>query len=238
MKGVGMSGMDMLASVWIALGLASALWIALHETRFLPHQLWIMRLAWPLLALMIGPFGILLYVLAYRRPVMHHGEMVMWDRPPWLQALVATASSVGFGGTLMVATGFLITFFGMPLIPLEGPLFWLGAPMVLVMIANYVVTVLIAWPLFQTPMLAMFHGRPYRAALWQALPIVLVSMTSVSLAMFPGMWWLMMWNLPMMPKEENILWFGVMFFTVFLGFLISWPFNEVLIRRRLKGGLM
>lgn len=238
MKGPGLSGMDMLAALWVALGLASALWIAVHETKFLPNQMWIMRLAWPLLALTMGPFGILLYVLAYRRPVMDHGGMRMWDRPPWLQGLAATASSVGFGGVLMVATGFLVTLFGAPLFPLQGPLFWLGAPMVLIMIANYVVAVLVAWPLYQAPMLAMFHGRPYSEAIWPALPIVLISMTSVSLAMFPGMWWLMMWNLPMMPKEESILWFGVMFFTVFMGFLIAWPMNVLLVRRRQKGGLM
>lgn len=238
MKGPGLSGLDMLAAIWIALGLASALWIAVHETKLLPNQTWIMRLAWPLLALTMGPFGILLYVLAYRRPVMDHDGMRMWDRPPWLQGLVATASSVGFGGTLMVATGFIITLFGAPLIPLEGPLFWLGSPMVLIMIANYIVAVLIAWPLYQTPMLAMFHGRSYGEGLWPALPIVLISMSAVSLAMFPGMWWLMMWNLPMMPKEESILWFGVMYFTVFLGFLIAWPINILLVRHRQKGGLM
>jgi hypothetical protein len=238
MKGPGLSGMDMLAAIWVALGLASALWIAVHESKFLPDQMWIMRLAWPLLALTMGPFGILLYVLAYRRPVIEHDGMRMWDRPPWLQGMVATASSVGFGGTLMVATGFVITLFGAPLFPLQGPLFWLGAPMVLIMLANYVLAVLVAWPLYQAPMLAIFHGRPYSQALWRALPIVLISMSSVSLAMFPGMWWLMMWNLPMMPKEESILWFGVMFFTVFMGFLISWPFNVLLVRRRQKGGLM
>lgn len=123
MKGPGLAGMDMLASVWIALGLASASWIAFHEARFLPHQIWVMRLAWPLLALMIGPFGIPFYVLAYKRPILRHGRMTLWDRPLWLQGLVATASAVGFGGLVMVATGFLMTLVGLPLIPMSGPLF-------------------------------------------------------------------------------------------------------------------
>lgn len=240
MKGAGLAGMDMLGAIWIALGIASALWIAFHATKFLPQLNWIMRLAWPLLAFMLGPFGILFYVLAYRRPVMRHGEMTMWDRPLWLQGLVATASAVGFGGLIMVATGFVLTLFGLPLFPnsLPNGLFLIGTPMILVMIANYVVAVLISWPLFQTPMLAMFHGRSYGKALWPALPVVLLSMASVSLAMFPGMWWLMMWNLPMMPNEENIVWFGLMFFTVFMGFLISWPFNYLFVRSQRKSGLM
>lgn len=239
LKGPGASGLDMLASVWIALGLASALWIAFHQAKFLPGMHWVMRLAWPLLATMVGPFGIPAYVLAYNRPVMRQRMMTMWDRPLWIQGLVATASAVGFGGALMVATGYLMTLFGMPLIPnqLDG-LFWLGAPMVLVMIANYVVAVLVSWPLFQTPMIAMFHGLPYRDALPKALPIVLVSMASVSLAMFPGMWWLMMMNLEQMPDEESILWFGVMYATVFLGFLMSWPFNYAFVRAQRKSGLM
>ncbi len=238
-KGAGMGGMDIVAAAWVMLGMASALWIAVHEARFLPGQLWVMRLAWPMLALAFGPFGILFYRLAYSRPVIVEEKMTLWDRPLWLQGMVATASGVGFGGLLMVAAGWVTTFFGMPLFPAETPLFFLlGAPMILVMIINYVVAVLISWPLYQTPMLAGFHGRSYSEALPKALPVVMVSMASVSLAMFPGMWWLMMWNLPMMPSEESILWFGVMFFTVFMGFLIAWPFNYVMVRRQVKGGLM
>ena len=239
LKGPGAGPLDMLSSVWIALGIASAVWIAVHQAKFLPGLNWVMRLAWPLLAFMVGPFGIPAYVLAYRRPVIKHGEMTMRDRPLWLQGLAATASAVGFGGAIMVATGYLMTLFGLPLIPnqLDG-LFWLGAPMVLVMIANYVVAVLISWPLFQTPMIGMFHGLPYARALPKALPIVLVSMATVSLAMFPAMWWLMMMNLEMMPDEESILWFGVMFLTVFLGFLMSWPFNYAFVRAQRKSGLM
>lgn len=238
MKGVGAGPADMLAAVWIALGLASAGWIAFHEVKFLPHQNWIMRLAWPLLAMAVGPFGIPLYVLAYNRLIIQHDNMVMWDRPLWLQGMVATVSAVGFGGLLMVATGLVITLFGMPLIPARGPLFWLGAPMILVMIANYVVAVLVSWPMYQTPMLAMFYGITYREALPKALPMVLASMSAAALAMFPGMWWLMMSKFPMMPTEESILWYGTMFFTVFMAFLSAWPFNYLFIRLQRKSGLM
>jgi hypothetical protein len=237
-KGPGLAGIEMLAAVWSALGLASAAWVAFHEVRFLRGQQWVMRLAWPMLALVLGPVGILFYFLAYNRPVIRHGRMVMWDRPLWLQGLVATASAVGFGGPLMVATGYVLTQLGLPLIPATGPLFWLGSPMILVMIANYVVAVVISWLLFQTPMLAMFHGRSYTAMLPRALLIVVASMAAVSVLMFYSMCGLMMWNLPMMPTEEATMWFGIMFFTVFLGFLSAWPFNYVLVRKQVKSGMM
>lgn len=237
-KGVGLSGVDMMAAAWVVLGLASALWIAFHSAKFIPEQSWTLRLAWPLLALLIGPFGILPYYLAYNRPVIQQGEMTMWDRPLWLQGLVATVSAVGFGAAIMVTSGYISTLLGLPLFPAEGPLFLLGAPMILLMIINYVTAVLISWPLFQTPMLAMFYGISYRQALPKALPMVLISMTAAALAMNPAMWWLMMYNLPMMPTEESILWFGVMFFTSFLALLLAWPFNYGLVRAQRKSGLM
>ena len=237
-KGFAAGPMDMLAAVWLVLGIASALWIAFHETKFLPKQHWTMQLVWPLLAFMIGPFGIPFYWLAYSRPILKRGKMVVWDRPLWLQGMVATASAVGFGGLIMVTAGFVTTLFGMPLVPSRGPLFWVGTPMILVMIINYVTAVLISWLLYQTPMLAMFYGLPYRKALPKALPLVLISMAAAALAMNPGMWWMMMSKLPMMPTEESILWFGTMFFTVFLAFLSAWPFNYVFIRRQQKAGFM
>lgn len=237
-KGVGAGPMDMLATAWVLLGVASALWIAVHEGRFLPYQNWLMKLAWPLLALMVGPFGIPLYRMAYRRPIIRHGKMIMWDRPLWLQGLVATASAVGFGGMIMVTSGYLVTLFGMPLNPMQNLLFLLGTPMILVMIINYFVAVVVAWFLFQTPMMATMYRTTYRQALPKALPLVATSMLAAAVGMNPSMWWFMMSKIPMMPTEESILWLGTMFFTVFVAFLIAWPLNYYFIREQRKAGLM
>ncbi|MBZ0306227.1 MAG: hypothetical protein K8I82_09180, partial [Anaerolineae bacterium] len=122
MKSYGMGGADMVGAVWVAFGLASAGWIAVHSAKFLPFQNWLMRLAWFLFALMMGPFGIPIYYLAHNRPVIQHGRMVMIDRPLWLQGIVATVSAVGFGAAIMIATGYLTTFFGLPLIPNNTPM--------------------------------------------------------------------------------------------------------------------
>jgi hypothetical protein len=237
-KGFAAGPMDMLAAAWVLFGVASAIWIALHEAKFLPYQNWLMKLAWPLLALMIGPFGIPLYRLAYSRPLIKHGKMLMWDRPLWLQGLVATASAVGFGGLIMVTSGYLVTLFGMPLIPMRGDAFLLGTPMILVMIINFIVAVVVAWLVYQTPMMATMHKKPYREALPMAFPIVVTSMLAAAAGMNPGMWWFMMSKFPMMPTEESILWFGTMFFTVFLAFLAAWPLNYYFIRTQRKAGLM
>ncbi|MFW6070018.1 MAG: DUF4396 domain-containing protein [bacterium] len=237
-KGFAAGPLDMLATAWVLLGVASAVWIAIHETRFLPHQNWLMKLAWPLLALMIGPFGIPFYRLAYNRPIIKHGDMIMWDRPLWLQGLVATASAVGFGGLIMVTSGYLITLLGMPLIPMNNVAFLLGTPMILVMIINYVVAVVVAWLLYQTPMMAVMYDVSYQEALPKAFPLVAASMAAAAIGMNPSMWWFMMSKFPMMPSEESILWFGTMFVTVFLAFLIAWPLNYYFVREQRKAGLM
>lgn len=238
-KGVGASELDMLAAGWVILGLASALWILLHQARMLRGQMWVMKLAWPLLALMLGPFGILVYYLAYRWPVFRRGTMVMWDRPLWVQGMVATASAVGFGATLMIVTGYIATVLGLPLAPSRNPvLFVIGSPMVSIMIINYVVAVLVSWLLFQTPMLSHYYERPYIQTLPRSLPMVLLSMTAAAVGMNPSMWWLMMETIPMMPVEESILWFGVMFFTGFIAFLVAWPLNYLLVRLEGKSGMM
>ncbi len=239
-KGIGMSGIDMLAAAWVLFGMASAGWILFHQEKFLAHQNWVMKLAWPLLALMIGPFGILLYYLAYDRPVIHlPNGMLAWDRPLWLQGLVATVSAVGFGASIMIVTGFITTSLGMPLLPNSGAgVFLLGTPMIQVMIINYVVAVIVSWLVFQTPMMAMFYGLAYREALGKALPMVLLSMLAAAVGMNPSMWWFMMSKIPMMPTEELILWFGVMFFTAFVALLVAWPLNYLLVRQHRKSGLM
>lgn len=99
MKGPGAAGMDMLAAAWMLLGLASALWIAVHQARYQPGLHWVMRLAWPLWAIMAGPLGILTYWLAYRWPVLRHGEMNMWDRPLWPPAEAGGVGHHVGGGT-------------------------------------------------------------------------------------------------------------------------------------------
>jgi len=238
-KGIGMSGIDLIAAAWVALGIVSAVWILFHERTFLPYQNWIMQMAWPLMAMMVGPFGIPLYYLAYSRPIIKAGKMILWDRPLWLQGMVATVSAVGFGASIMIVSGWLVTFFGAPLIPNRGPLtFLFGTPMILIMVINYIVAVIVSWLLFQNPMLAMFYGLSYRDTLTKSLPLVLASMAAAALAMNPMMWAFMMWEIPMMPTEESILWFGVMFVTGFMAFLMAWPLNYWLIRVQRKSGLM
>ena len=61
-------------------------------------------------------------------------------------------------------------------------------------------------------------------------------MAAVSLGMMTGAWWLLMWKTPMMPVEDDILWFGLMWVASTAGFLVAWPLNYPMVRAKLKMG--
>lgn len=63
----------------------------------------------------------------------------------------------------MIVSGYIATTLDLSLFPNERSLFWLGAPMIIVMIINYVVAVVVSWPLFQTPMLSIVLWRIVRS---------------------------------------------------------------------------
>jgi hypothetical protein len=136
----------------------------------------------------------------------------------------------------MIATGFLLNYFGIPMFVLNGPLFWLGNAMTVLIAIVYVVAFLVSWLVFHIPMLKDTQALDTSAAAKKGAKIVAVSMTSVSVGMMGGMWVLMMLNLPMMPGDDNILWFGVMTFATLVGFVIAWPVNGLLVRKNLKPG--
>ncbi|WP_459191894.1 DUF4396 domain-containing protein [Halosimplex sp. J119] len=237
LQGAGMSPLDALSAVWAAFGLLGASFVFVHARRRLSRTNRWTRMVWPLLTLVLGPVGLALYWSAYRgREVIQTENGPRVVRPYWLRAATATAMGVGFAGTTMVATAFVLTYFGMPLAVFEGRLFALGSSMVLTMAVVYVVAFLVSWVVFHVPMIQDSMGMGRQDAARHGLLTVAVSMTSVSVGMMTMMYVLMMLNLPMMPGDDSILWYGVMAFSVLVGFLVAWPVNGLLVRRRIKPG--
>ncbi|WP_436926617.1 DUF4396 domain-containing protein [Halosimplex amylolyticum] len=237
LQGAGMSPLDALSAVWAAFGLLGASFVFVHARRRLSRTNRWTRMVWPLLTLVLGPVGLALYWSAYRgREVIQTEKGPRVVRPYWLRAATATAMGVGFAGTTMVATAFLLTYFGMPMVVFGGRLFALGSPMILQMAVVYVVAFLVSWVVFHIPMIADSAGLDRGSAARRGLFAVAVSMTSVSVGMMTMMYVLMMVNLPMMPGDDSILWYGVMAFSVLVGFAVAWPVNGLLVRRNVKTG--
>ncbi|WP_135366634.1 DUF4396 domain-containing protein [Halosimplex halophilum] len=236
-QGAGLSPLEVFAAIWAAFSLLGASFVFAHARQRLPEMNDWTTMVWPLLTLILGPFGLALYWLSYRgRQIIDTEQGPRVLRPYWLRAATATAMGVGFAASTMIATAFLLTYFGIPMFVLDGPLFWLGNAMTVLIAVVYVVAFLVSWLVFHIPMLTDSQDLDTSAAAKKGAKIVAVSMTSVSIGMMGGMWVLMMLELPMMPGDHNILWFGVMTFATLVGFVIAWPVNGLLVRKNLKPG--
>lgn len=240
---VALGPLEALGLVFISLGVGGFLFVLLHGHRLLPELSTTMRAAWAFTALLVPVLGVILYVAAHRRPRLSNPhDMPSWLRPPALQAATATAMGFGFGAPLMIATGWLFSYYGFPLFFGEwadGWEFVFGAGMPIMMAGMYIGAVLIAWPFVQTGMQAMMRGVSSRAVLWRALGVTVLSMAMVSLGMMTMSWFMMMERQPMMmPHEDELMWFVALWLASGIGFLVAWPLNWPLVRTRLKSGAM
>ncbi|MGI9091104.1 MAG: hypothetical protein ACR2GG_08380 [Gemmatimonadaceae bacterium] len=173
-----LSGLEGLTLAWLAFAIASAIWIAYHAGRRAPEIMPMMRAAWVLFALMLGPVALCWYIGSYnKRPMMRmkgpsrgdtqgaeHAKgagqgdqaptkmMMMWERPLWARVVSATVMMFAFDMMLMVIVIFMLAYIGFPIIQANGPLYWTGTSMFLMMVAMYVVALVIMLLVFHTPM--------------------------------------------------------------------------------------
>lgn len=228
----------LLLVVW---GIASALFVWVHATYTLSMVKMPIKIAWALTSLLVPVLGPILYINAYRKTFWLEGEKDWrWLRPHSLQSATATAMGFGYGAPLMIAIAFVLVWYGFPIFFPEGiadDFFWLGAGMPIMMAVMYVGAVLIAWLLAQYPMKkAMMPGMPEKKLRLMALVTTALSMLAVSLGMMTTSWYMLMSRFPMMPKEDDVLWFGSMWLASLVGFLVAWPINWIFIRKHLKPG--
>ena len=235
------SGYEVLAIAWIALSLACATWIVLHGRRLLRAAMPAMRAAWACLALLLGPVALLLYVRSYhRKPRFERGGMVMWHRPPASQAISATAMMFGFDMLAMVLAVFALASLGFPIIRADGPLYWMGTSMFLMMIGMYLVALVVVMLLFHGPMTMHDREVSYGRALLVGLPMMALTMLVESIGMMPTMWWQQMSFLPamQMPFEDDVTMWATLLVAVFAGFLVVLPFNYWMVKHGRKSGSM
>jgi hypothetical protein len=201
-----------------------------------------MKAAWTIFVLMFGPIAVILYIKSYhRRSKMEMDGMVMWHRPMWAQVVSATVMMFAFDMMLMILAVFLLGYFGFPIIRMNGPLFWVGNSMFLMMVFMYVFALIVMMLVFHTPM--TMHERKINSsgrAFTVGFPIMLATMTVESLGMMPTMWWAQMLYLPamQMPTEDDMTMWATLLMAVAVGFLVVLPFNYWMVKRGTKMGTM
>ncbi|HKZ02986.1 MAG TPA: DUF4396 domain-containing protein, partial [Pyrinomonadaceae bacterium] len=235
------SGYEALGIAWLAFSIACAIWILFHVTKRLPDVMPMMKAAWVIFALLLGPLALWLYIMSYhRREKTRHEGMMMWQRPMWLQTVSATVMMFAFDMMLMCLAVFLVAYFGFPIIRFNGSLYWLGSSMFLMMLLMYVIALIVMMLVFHTPM--TMHERKiksYGKAFIAGLPIMVVTMSVESLGMMPTMWWQQMIFLPamQMPTNDDFTMWTTLLFSVFIGFLVVLPFNYWMVKRGKKMGM-
>jgi len=199
------SGFEALAIGSILLAIAPAIWMVFHSIKRLPDAMPTMKAAWAVFALLFGPIVVALYVSSdNRREKMEHGGMVMWQRPVWGQAMSATVMMFAFDMMLMVLAVFLLAYFGFPIIRFNGPLYWPGTSMFLMMVLMYVIALAVMMLVFHTPMTMRERKlNSYWKAFFVGLPVMVATMAVESLGMTPTMWWAQMPYLPAMQKPTG-----------------------------------
>lgn len=260
-----LSGFEALALAWLAFAIASAVWIAYHAGRRVRDMMPMMRAAWVLFALMLGPVAVWWYIGSYdKRPVMKmkdagHGNgrdktsangaqtmgrgpaMTMWERPLWARVVSATVMMFAFDMMLMVLVVFMLAYIGFPIIQANGPLYWMGTSMFLMMIAMYFVALLLMLLVFHTPMTMHERGiDSYWRAFVVGAPVMIATMTVESIGMMPTMWWAQMAFLPsmQMPTGDDFTMWATLLMSVAVALVVVLPFNYVLVRRGIKQGTM
>ena len=236
------SGYEALGISWMILSVACAIWILFHAVKRMADIIPMMKAAWVIFALMLGPIALWLYILSYhRRKKMKHEGMTMWERPVWLQTVGATVMMFAFDMMLMCLAVFLVAYIGFPIIRFNGPLYFVGTSMFLMMVLMYLIALIVMMLVFHTPM--TMHERKinsYGRAFMAGLPIMIATMSVESLGMMPTMWWQQMFFLPamQMPTNDDFTMWSTLLFSVFVGFLVVLPFNYWMVKRGKKMGLM
>lgn len=233
----GLSGIETLALVWYLSALACALWIWCHLSTRLFQLSPFMKIAWVLLALVLGPVGLWAYYTCYRG-YAHQVARGEFPRPRWVQVLAATCSTAGFGLPIMISIAFILTYAGLPLLFMRNSWYFLGGPMVQSVIWSYLGTLLINAFLFVPLMLAFKENSSYWGTVKSNWLTVFISMTSISMGMMSVMMLLMMVYLDMMPEQSNLNWWFSMYVSSLVGILSGYIGNWILVVRGEKKGTM
>ncbi len=132
----------------------------------------------------------------------------------------------------MIVVNYILTYIGSPLIPFYARFgfYLLGNPMIIKMLISYLISFLLDLFVFRPTMLIEMKDIKYKDAIKESVLLVFISLTSISIGMRLSIWWFNMSYSPTMLQEDNILWFGFMAISAFIGFLTAYIPNWILVR--------
>jgi FtsP/CotA-like multicopper oxidase with cupredoxin domain len=212
---------DVFVDAWLIVAVFSAAYVAWDQFHGNPEPV-VMKWAFVLVTLYMGPIGLLLYVLADKEPTPGgHEEFI---KPLWKQGVGSTVHCIAGDATGIIVAAVIVALIGLPM--------WLDV------IVEYTAGFLFGLLIFQALFMRKLMGGTYRENVARSFLPELISMNCMMGAMAPVMVLLMMGrDMRAMWPGEPLFWV-VMSLGVVAGFVSAYPVNVWLVKRGLKHGLM
>jgi manganese oxidase len=212
---------DYFLIVWFALAALSTIYVAVDQFRNNPEPA-VMKWGFILVTLYMGPFALLLYVLADKEP--RPGEHEQFIAPLWKQGVGSTIHCVAGDATGIILAAAITALLGLPM--------WID--LIIEYLAGFSFGLLIFQSLFMKEMM----GGTYLQNVRKTFLPEFISMNAMMAGMAPVMSLLMMGRDMRAMEPAQLIFWGIMSLGVMVGFTTAYPFNVWLVKRRLKHGLM
>lgn len=212
---------DYFLLIWFSLALLSALYVGWDQYRHNPEPV-VMKWGFILVTLYMGPFGMLLYVLADKEP--RPGEHERFIAPLWKQGVGSTIHCVAGDATGIILAAVVTASLGLPM--------WLD------LIVEYLAGFSFGLFIFQSLFMKSMMGGSYLENVRKSFLPEFISMNFMMAGMAPVMSFLMMGRDMRAMEPTELLFWGVMSLGVMAGFILAYPANVWMVKVGLKHGLM
>ena len=174
-----------------------------------------------LITLYMGPFGLLLYVMADKEPKPGtHEEFI---KPLWKQSVGSTIHCCAGDATGIVVAAAITALLGLPM--------WID------LIVEYTAGFLFGLLIFQALFMKDMMGGSYLGAVKMSFLPEWLSMNAMMAGMFPVMVVLMMGRDMRAMEPTQLLYWATMSAGIIVGFFIALPVNAWLVANGLKHGM-
>jgi len=178
---------------------------------------WGMRSAWLLIIILLGPIGLLVYLISYRQPQRSLKPQAVMAN--WKRALGESVYSVtGFAIGILVMIAYFIYI---------QP----NADLLTILVISYIVPFLIDLMFFRTPLVVSRLGGRYWIAVHKTIFAQAISTNLVWSAGFPVILLLRIRWFPGLPQMVNPQFWLMILLAAIAGLLIIYPFNLWMTRR-------
>lgn len=212
---------DYFLVAWFVLAAGSTAYVAFDQFSGNPEPT-VMKWGFILVTLYMGPFGLLLYVLADKEP--RPGEHEHFTSPLWKQGVGSTIHCVAGDATGIILAATVTALLGLPM--------WID------LIVEYIAGFSFGLFIFQSLFMKKTMGGTYWENVRKSFMPEFISMNAMMAGMAPTMSLLMMGrDMRAMDPLEFVFW-GVMSLGVMVGFTTAYPVNVWMVKKKIKHGLM